>query len=97
MNTESKQANWQTHIDAWSKSGLTQKAFCQEKRLSLATFGYWRKKLASKKPTSNLIPVTLSAPATVRVRLSWGAEIEVPLSAIETVLPVLARTNQGLA
>lgn len=96
MNTNSKRADWEAHVNEWSKSSLTQKAFCQQKGLSLASFGYWRKKLASKKRSSNLIPVTVSAPTTIRVRLHWGADIDVPVSALETVLPILARSVRGL-
>lgn len=36
---------WQEHIKAWEKSGLTQKAYCNERGLKLATFGLWRKRL----------------------------------------------------
>ena len=96
MSSDSKHAYWQTRINEWSKSGQTQKAYCQEKSLSLPSFGYWRKKLASRKPTSNLIPVTISAHTAVRVRLHWGVEIEVPVSVLETVLPILADSAQGL-
>ena len=95
MNKDSKRADWEAHINEWSKSDLTQKAFCQQKGLSLASFGYWRKRLLSKKPSPNLIPVTVLAPTTVRVQLHWGADIEVPVSALETVLPILVRCGRG--
>lgn len=36
---------WQAHINAWEKSGLTQKIYCNEHGLKLATFGVWRKRL----------------------------------------------------
>lgn len=96
MSTVSKRTYWQAHIDQWSKSDVSQKAYCQANDLSVATFGYWRKKLSTKKPSSNLIPMTVSAPTTVRVRLAWGAELEVPISALEAVLPILARSANGL-
>lgn len=96
MSSQSKRSYWQAHINEWSKSGVTQKSFCRENNLSLATFGYWRKKLLPIKSSSNLIPVTMSAPSTVRVRLHFGAEFDVPISALDTVLPILARSAQGL-
>jgi hypothetical protein len=36
---------WQEHIEAWERSGLTQKQYCREKGLKLPTFGLWRKRL----------------------------------------------------
>lgn len=36
---------WQEHINAWEKSGLSQKSYCNEQGLKLATFGSWRKRL----------------------------------------------------
>ena len=36
---------WQEHMNAWEKSGLSQKAYCNEQGIKLATFGLWRKRL----------------------------------------------------
>lgn len=36
---------WQDHIKAWEKSGLSQKVYCNEQGIKLATFGLWRKRL----------------------------------------------------
>jgi len=36
---------WQEHIKSWEQSGLTQKTYCNEQGLKLATFGSWRKRL----------------------------------------------------
>ncbi|EHL32772.1 IS66 family insertion sequence element accessory protein TnpA [Legionella drancourtii] len=46
MNTQSPHHQiWQEHIRAWEKSGLSQKAYCNEQGIKLATFGLWRKRL----------------------------------------------------
>lgn len=36
---------WQEHMNGWEKSGLSQKAYCNEQGIKLATFGLWRKRL----------------------------------------------------
>ena len=33
---------WLAHINSWKRSGLTQKAFCQQHGLGLASFRRWR-------------------------------------------------------
>ncbi len=38
---------WQQLIDQQALSSLTQKAFCQEHGIRLATFGYWKRKLSA--------------------------------------------------
>ena len=37
--------NWQQHIDEWLPSGLSQQDYCSRHGISLASFGYWRRKL----------------------------------------------------
>lgn len=41
----SKQSFWENHIHAWQASSQSQRAYCQAQTISLASFGYWRKKL----------------------------------------------------
>ncbi len=44
MSLTPKQAHWQSVIDEWRHSGLTQKSFCQQRDINLHAFGYWIKK-----------------------------------------------------
>jgi hypothetical protein len=37
---------WQIHIEAWQRSGLSQRRYCREHRLDTGTFARWLKKLA---------------------------------------------------
>jgi len=36
---------WTARIDEWKGSGLTQRQYCQDNHLALATFSWWRKRL----------------------------------------------------
>ena len=39
---------WQTHINAWKQSGISQSDFCRQHGLNIKIFGYWKRKLCSK-------------------------------------------------
>jgi len=86
MTTSSKAAFWQKHFSDWQQSGVSQKAYCAEHDLKIATFGYWRRRLATPM-SKKLIPVTVHHPAETVITLTTGGIcMEIPLSALEPVL-----------
>lgn len=90
-----KGALWQTHIHAWKESGLSQRAFCHQNQLSYSTFGYWRTRLNRiSRDRRKLIPVALTAPATLNIYLPSGVRIETPAHLLGQLLPLL-QTNSG--
>lgn len=36
---------WQSRIDGWLASGMTQAMFCEAQGISFHAFGYWRSRL----------------------------------------------------
>jgi len=40
MTSNQKKDFWQQHIQAWEKSKLSQKGYCQQNNISFASFGY---------------------------------------------------------
>ena len=52
MTPTEKRHYWQQHIDAWQRSGLSQKAYCQREALAVSNFGYWRRRLSGGTPVS---------------------------------------------
>jgi hypothetical protein len=97
MTAEQKRQHWRTHIDLWQKTELTQNAYCLENSLAKSSFSYWRKKLSDTvddQQPSKFIPFTVvSAPlATLNIA---GLRIEIPISALEQVLPVVLRTTRA--
>ena len=44
----SRRPFWQEHLQAWSKSGLTQADYCRQHQLSRAAFGWWKRQLQGK-------------------------------------------------
>lgn len=94
MKSDQKKDFWQQHIREWSKSNLPQKVYCQQQAISFASFGYWRTRLNHlQKPTNKLVPVTLTRPsAVVVITLPLGMRMDVPVQALDEVLPVIFRT-----
>ena len=49
---EHKEKLWTARIDEWKRSGLSQRQYCEENHLALATFGWWRKRLKTRECAS---------------------------------------------
>ena len=76
MAQSRKQQSWQRHIRAWQSSGLSQAAYCESQQLSLASFGYWRKR-CSVVPVSSALPAVIpvlreTSPGGVQLRSPSG-------------------------
>ena len=41
FENEARRAWWSVHIEAWRRSGLSRKRYCQKHRLCVGTFGRW--------------------------------------------------------
>lgn len=81
-SSSQKHKYWQQHIRAWQRSGLSQAAYCHAQQLSLASFGYWRKRcaaIASAEGHPAVIPVA-QAPRTggAQLRSPGGWHILLP-------------------
>ncbi len=79
---QDKQRLWSAHVQAWQCGGDTQAAYCRAHGLSLASFGYWRRKLAGQaQPVSPaMLPIRVAPAvqeASVEVRLSGGIVLSV--------------------
>ena len=94
MTQSKKYLFWQKHLRAWETSGLTQAAYCQRHRLSLASFGYWRtrgKQTATE--AAAIIPVVREPVyAGVQLRSPGGWQIALPASLDFTELRALLAT-----
>jgi transposase len=78
---QSKQSQWSAHVQGWQASGVSQAGYCRTHGLSLASFGYWRRKLAGEAPPvpAALLPIYV-APAVQDARV---AAMEAQLTAIQ--------------
>lgn len=91
MTNIDKRGYWQQHIDAWQRSGLTQKAYCERESVSLARFGYWRRRLAGKSPKRFIALEARPISSVVRIHLRGGVLIEAPTDSLATVLSIVCQ------
>ena len=96
MDSTAKQIYWQKHLANCASSGMSQKAYCAQEALKPSTFSYWRRQLRSVEASSSkLIPVTMPALSTVRLTVC-GVPMELPVDALEQVLPILWRSLRAM-
>ena len=83
-----KLAYWKQHVEAWQKSGLSQRAYGLKHNLALSSFSYWQRKLnpghrASKSqfasvkvsPVQTTTPVRLVHPNGFVIECSAGTDV----------------------
>lgn len=54
MTRSDKRRKWEVIIEEWQASAMSIVDFCEENSFSVATFHYWKKKLASESLPSDL-------------------------------------------
>jgi len=92
MTPTQKQKFWQQHIQAQQSSALSQAAYCRKHELSLANFGYWRKRIKADAPPK-IIPVVREAPIMgVQLRSPGGWQVALPPSLTVAALRELMAT-----
>jgi hypothetical protein len=88
-----KQTYWQTHLDAWRQSGLSQAGYCKQHGLSLSSFGYWLHRRTESTPPPAALPILVAKPSLetqVEVRLPNGWSVRLAASAERLhILPLL--------
>lgn len=77
---------WQSHMESWKQSGKTQSHYCRDNGLGIKVFGYWKRKLCSKRASAaGFVPVSIKRPypasantgASLRVIVGNGYGIDV--------------------
>ncbi len=60
---------WQEHVEAWKQSGKAQSDFCRDNGLRIKTFGYWKRKICSKKTAAvGFVPVSIKKPYPASIK-----------------------------
>jgi len=87
MTTSWKEKNkerarfWQSHIDEWSASGLSQAEYCRQKDLSRHRFTYWKRKFKPKHLPVKFVqipePMEINVP-DLKLNIGPGLQIEIP-------------------
>jgi hypothetical protein len=79
-----KRRFWELHHRYWNSSGLSQAEYCRENKLSLKTFGYWKRKLKTESTPVRLVEVpalslkpTFSSSNPIRLMVGSHYRIEI--------------------
>jgi hypothetical protein len=72
---------WHAHVDAWQRSGGSQRDYCDKRGLALSTFSLWRRRLAITPATMEIVPIhraiLSSSPAVVIVLAGGRYRVEI--------------------
>ena len=71
MNKRRSKHEWQRLIEEQMASGLTQKAFCAQAGIAVATFGYWKRKLRDEGAPRPDEPVGRNRPFQTAIAPTW--------------------------
>ncbi len=50
--SQSREAYWRKVLDEWSRSGLTQAAFCRKRAIPVWSFRWWKRELPRRRPVT---------------------------------------------
>ncbi len=83
QGNQQKFAEWQQRLRRFEQSGLTIARFCARERVSVPTFGYWRRKCAggAASPTAARAAfksVEVIGGRAVTLRFAAGVVLEIP-------------------
>jgi hypothetical protein len=78
-----KFAEWQQRLRRFEKAGLTIARFCARERVSVPTFGYWRRKCAGGAASPTAAPASFKSVEViggraVTLRFPAGAVLDIP-------------------
>ena len=97
---EINRQRWLERIHEWEQSGLTQKAFCEQHHLGLASMQRWRRLFKTEEASGMPAPVAFlpvsvkeTKPANLAVVVNDNLRIEIPAgfdpSALRQIIEVL--------
>ena len=99
---ELNRQRWFEHVENWQRSGLSQKVFCQQQQLGLASFQRWRRIVTRADPLTSasrpaFLPVHIAEPSSSSLTLLLGDELrlEIPAGFDAATLQQVIQTLQS--
>jgi hypothetical protein len=93
---------WLERVQAWKQSGLSQKEFCEQHQLGLASFQRWRRIFMAKEPSKEAEPVTFlpvsvmePSSSSLTLRVNDNLQIEIPPGFDPLTLKQVIQVLQG--
>jgi len=68
---ERRREHWREVLRRWESSGLSQAAFCRQRKIPIWRFTWWKKRLSEERPAANglFVPVHVAPSATSSAEL----------------------------
>lgn len=98
--------DWKRIIKKWGNSGISQKEFCKQQRISYSSFKYWRKRITKILvfPAFKEIEIVKKKPAIsanqklpININLPGNITISIPLNLEEQTILLLVKLLKGIA
>lgn len=87
-----KQRDWHRIIEQWSKSGLSQSAYCRQQQLSISSFNQQlRKHRAAHEATPNFIELSTGESVHIEIVVSQRVVVRLPKDVSATRLSECVR------
>ena len=106
MTTESrhdkitqKQMYWQTHIEQWSQTDLSQAAYCRNNNLKIKSFTYFKSRLNKKNLPVQFVQIPikqLQTPSFLKLNLGSNFQIEIPDGFSQSTLTQVLQVLEGV-
>ena len=101
VRDEYRAQTWAMLIQECNNSGLTKRAFCQQRGISEKSFYYWLRKLRSQMAEAagpQLVPLDpVSVPEDIMLQIQYrGAELKLPSGVDIDAVAALLRSIQSL-
>ena len=73
---ESRERYWRERIGDWKESGLTQAEYARRHRITISTFGYWKRRFEPQPPSNAFVSVSAASLSPVRLHHPNGLVVE---------------------
>jgi hypothetical protein len=96
---------WKNHLDQWSRSGITQNAYCKANDLKSNRMTYWKNKFKRQSFPVEFVQVSparisqlphLQPQEALRLNIDAGFQIEIPDGFSKTTLAQVLQVIRGL-
>ena len=76
---------WQSHIDSWTISGLSQAEYCRQNSLKRHQFAYWKKRLQKEDLPIEFVQIPEETVASIATPGNTGSSLRLTVSSRFTI------------
>lgn len=76
---------WQSHLDSWTISGLSQAEYCRQNSLKRHQFAYWKKRLQKDNLPIEFVQIPEETVASISTPSNTGSSLRITVSSRFTI------------